>query len=62
MGASDKRSLSMAILVIILFNTIHFRATSLKFISTNYHCNGSVHEYLIMDGIDSEFLIDSDTS
>ena len=59
MGGNEKRSLCMGILVILLlFN----RATSLNFNSTTYHCNASVHECLIMDGIDSEFLMDSETS
>ncbi|GMY12838.1 hypothetical protein FCV25MIE_08077 [Fagus crenata] len=59
MGGNEKRSLCMGILVILLlFN----RATSLNFNSTTYHCNASVHECLIMDSIDSEFLMDSETS
>ncbi|GMY12835.1 Rapid ALkalinization Factor [Fagus crenata] len=59
MGGNEKRSLCMGILVILLlFN----RATSLTFNSTTYHCNASVHECLVMDGIDSEFLMDSETS
>ena len=49
----------MGILVILL---LFSRATSLNFNSTTYHCNASVHECLVMDGIDSEFLMDSETS
>jgi hypothetical protein len=59
MGGNEKRSLSMGILVILL---LFGRATSLNFNSTTYHCNASVHECLVMDGIDSEFLMDSETS
>ena len=59
MGGNEKRSLCMGILVILL---LFSRATSLNFNSTTYHCNASVHECLVMDGIDSEFLMDSETS
>ncbi|KAL4652773.1 hypothetical protein ACB092_01G255400 [Castanea dentata] len=72
MGANEKRSLSvsaMSIFLVILlqlvFNTNHIGATtslSAQFNFNNdnsnstYHCNGSVHECLIMDGIDSELI------
>ena len=69
MGANEKRSLSVSaisiflvILLQLVFNTNHIGATTalstqFNFISNNnsstYHCNGSVDESLIMDGIDS---------
>ena len=72
MGANEKRSLSvsamsifLAILLQLVFNTKHIVATtslSAQFnfnnnnSSSTYRCNGSVHECLIMDGIDSELI------
>lgn len=69
MGANEKRSLSvsaMSIFLVILlqlvFNTNHIGATTalstqFNFNSNNssstYHCNGSVDECLIMDGVES---------
>lgn len=71
MGANEKRSFSvyaMAILLLLLFNTNHIKATSLSvqfnFInnSSTYHCvNASVHECLAVKGIDPEFLMDTET-
>ena len=48
----------------ILFHTKHIRATTtlsaqFNFNNNNnstYHCNGSMHECLIMEGIDSELI------
>ena len=69
MGANEKRSLSVSaisiFLVIVLqlvINTNHTGATtslSAQFnfnSSSTYHCNGSVDECLIMDGIDSGLI------
>ena len=72
MGANEKRSLSVSAMTIFLvifyqlvFNTNHTGATAslstqFNFNNNNsssaYHCNGSVHECLIVDGIDSELI------
>ena len=72
MGANEKRSLSVSAMTIFLvifyqlvFNTNHTGATAslstqFNFNNNNsssaYHCNGSVHECLIMDGIDSGLI------
>ncbi|KAF3943576.1 hypothetical protein CMV_029886 [Castanea mollissima] len=72
MGANEKRSLSVSaksiflvILLQLVFNTNHTGATtslSAQFnfnnnnSSSTYHCNGSVDECLIMDGIDSGLI------
>ena len=72
MGANEKRSLSVSaisiflvILLQLVINTNHTGATTslsaqFNFNSNNssstYHCNGSVDECLIMDGIDSGLI------